>query len=64
MLERLFHLEENHTTVRQELLAGLTTFMTMGYVVVVNRRILSESGMHVKGVLFGTFISSAVSTRR
>ena len=62
MLERIFHLEENHTTVRRELLAGLTTFMTMAYVVVVNPRILSEAGMPVDGVLFATCISSAIAT--
>jgi adenine/guanine/hypoxanthine permease len=62
LLERLFHLQENQTTVRQELLAGLTTFMTMGYVVVVNPRILSEAGMPVEGVLFATCISAAIAT--
>src|SRR6202140_3979772 len=62
LLERLFHLKENQTTVRQELLAGLTTFMTMGYVVVVNPRILSEAGMPVEGVLFATCISGAIAT--
>jgi AGZA family xanthine/uracil permease-like MFS transporter len=62
LLERLFHLEENKTTVRRELLAGLTTFMTMAYVVVVNPRILSEAGMPVEGVLFATCISAAVAT--
>lgn len=62
MLERLFHLQENQTTVRRELLAGLTTFMTMGYVVVVNPRILSEAGMPVEGVLFATCISAAIAT--
>ena len=61
-LQRVFHLEENQTTVRRELLAGLTTFMTMAYVVVVNPQILSESGMPVDGVLFATCISSAVAT--
>jgi AGZA family xanthine/uracil permease-like MFS transporter len=61
-LERIFRLEENETTVRRELLAGLTTFMTMAYVVVVNPQILSESGMPVDGVLFATCISSAVAT--
>ena len=44
LLQRVFHLDENKTTVRRELLAGLTTFMTMAYVVVVNPRILSEAG--------------------
>ncbi len=62
MLDRVFHLEENQTTVRGELLAGLTTFMTMAYFVVVNPQILSESGMPVDGVLFATCISSAVAT--
>ena len=62
MLERIFHLQENQTTVRRELLAGLTTFMTMGYVVVVNPRILSEAGMPVEGVLFATCISAAIAT--
>jgi adenine/guanine/hypoxanthine permease len=62
VLQRIFHLDENQTTVRRELLAGLTTFMTMAYVVVVNPQILSESGMPVDGVLFATCISSAVAT--
>jgi len=62
LLERLFHLSENKTTVRQELLGGLTTFMTMAYVVIVNPRILAEAGMPVEGVLFATCISSAVAT--
>jgi len=62
LLERIFHLTENETTVRQELLAGLTTFMTMAYVVVVNPRILSEAGMPVDGVLFATCISAALAT--
>jgi len=42
LVERIFHVKENQTTVRRELLAGLTTFMTMAYVVVVNPQILSE----------------------
>ena len=62
MLQRIFHLEENQTTVRRELLAGLTTFMTMSYVVVVNPQILADAGMPVDGVLFATCISSAIAT--
>ncbi|MGC1617316.1 MAG: NCS2 family permease [Candidatus Acidiferrum sp.] len=62
MLQSVFHLDENQTTVRRELLAGLTTFMTMAYVVVVNPRILSEAGMPVDGVLFATCISAAAAT--
>lgn len=62
MLERVFHLKENQTTVGRELLAGLTTFMTMAYVVVVNPKILAEGGMPVEGVLFATCISAAIAT--
>src|ERR1700730_615905 len=61
-VERLFHLAENQTTVRRELLGGLTTFMAMAYVVVVNPRILGEAGMPVEGVLFATCISAAFAT--
>ena len=62
MLERIFHLSENGTTVRRELLGGLTTFMAMAYVVVVNPRILGEAGMPVEGVLFATCVSAALAT--
>ena len=62
MLERIFHLTENQTTVRRELLGGVTTFMAMAYVVAVNPRILGEAGMPVEGVLFATCISAAIAT--
>jgi adenine/guanine/hypoxanthine permease len=62
LLDRIFHLRENDTTIRRELLAGVTTFMTMAYVVVVNPRILAEAGMPVEGVLFATCISAAIAT--
>jgi AGZA family xanthine/uracil permease-like MFS transporter len=62
LLERIFHLKENQTTVRTELLGGLTTFMAMAYVVVVNPRILGEAGMPVEGVLFATCVSAALAT--
>ena len=62
MLNRLFKLEENQTTVRREVLGGLTTFMTMAYIIVVNPQILSEAGMPVQGVLFATCVSAAVAT--
>jgi len=62
LLERWFHLKENETTVRRELFAGLTTFMAMAYVVVVNPRILSEGGMPADGVLFATCLSAALAT--
>ena len=62
MLERIFHLQESQSTVRRELFAGLTTFMAMAYVVVVNPRILAEAGMPADGVLFATCISAALAT--
>src|SRR6202161_3460848 len=62
LLDRIFHLTENQTTVQREFLGGLTTFMAMAYVVVVNPRILGEAGMPVEGVLFATCISTAIAT--
>lgn len=62
MLDRYFQLRENQTSVKQEMLGGLTTFVTMAYVVVVNPQILSQSGMPAEGVVFATCISAAVSS--
>lgn len=62
MTERWFHLSENSTTVRREILGGLTTFMTMAYIVVVNPNLLHETGMPLEGVLFATCVSAAVAT--
>jgi AGZA family xanthine/uracil permease-like MFS transporter len=62
LIERFFRLSENQTTVRQEFVGGLTTFMTMAYIVVVNPQILSQAGMPVEGVLFATCVSAAAAT--
>jgi adenine/guanine/hypoxanthine permease len=62
LLDRYFKLTENQTTVRQELLGGATTFMTMAYIVVVNPQILAQAGMPPEGVVFATCISAAVAT--
>ena len=62
MLERYFRLSENQTTIRRELLGGLTTFLTMAYIVVVNPQILSQAGMPVEGVVFATCVASAAAT--
>ena len=61
-LERVFALKANQTTVRQEMLGGLTTFLTMAYIVVVNPQILSQAGMPADGVVFATCLASAVAT--
>jgi AGZA family xanthine/uracil permease-like MFS transporter len=58
----LFKLTENHSTIRQEMLGGLTTFMTMAYIVVVNPQILAQAGMPTDGVVFATCISAAVAS--
>ena len=44
MLEKVFKLRENHTTVKTEILAGITTFMTMAYILAVNPNVLSAAG--------------------
>ncbi len=62
MIERYFRLKENQTTVRAEFLGGLTTFITMAYIVVVNPQILSKAGMPVEGVVFATCVASAAAT--
>ncbi len=61
MFEKLFHLEANHTSVKTELMAGLTTFMTMVYILAVNPSILSASGMDAGAILTATALSSAIA---
>ena len=60
MLERLFGLAENGTDVRREVLAGLTTFLTMAYIVVVNPSILSDTGMDWGAVFVATCLAAAL----
>ena len=62
MIERYFRLAENQTTVRREFLGGLTTFITMAYIVVVNPRMLAQTGMPIDGVVFATCIAAAAAT--
>ena len=62
MLDRVFRLTENRTTVRTEVIAGLTTFMTMAYIIFVNPAILADAGMPFDAVLFATCVSAAVAT--
>ena len=51
MVEKLFKLKENNTTAKTEILAGVTTFMTMAYILAVNPNILSAAGMD-QGAVF------------
>jgi AGZA family xanthine/uracil permease-like MFS transporter len=62
LIERYFRLTENQTTVRREFLGGLTTFVTMAYIVVVNPRMLALTGMPIEGVVFATCIAAAAAT--
>ena len=61
-LEKLFHLKENHTDVRTEVMAGITTFMTMAYILAVNPSILSASGMDSGAVFTATALASAIAS--
>ncbi len=61
-LEKLFHLKENHTDVRTEVMAGITTFMTMAYILAVNPSILSASGMDSGAVFTATALASTIAT--
>src|SRR6266704_2479872 len=62
LIDRYFKLAENNTTVKQEMLGGLTTFVTMAYIIVVNPQILAQAGMPADGVVFATCISAAAAT--
>ena len=60
MLEKLFKLKENKTDVKTEILAGVTTFMTMAYILAVNPSILGDAGMNTNAVLLATAIASFI----
>ena len=60
MLEKLFKLKEHKTDVKTEVLAGVTTFMTMAYILAVNPSILGDAGMNTNAVLLATAIASFI----
>jgi len=62
MLEKLFKLKKHNTTVKTEIAAGITTFMTMAYILAVNPSILSEAGMNANAVLIATCLASFIGT--
>lgn len=61
-LEKMFHLSENGTDVKKEVLAGITTFMTMAYILAVNPNILGVSGMDTGAVFVATALASMIAT--
>ena len=62
MLNKIFKLKENNTNVATELIAGLTTFMAMSYIIFINPAILSDAGMEYSAVYMATIIASIVGT--
>src|SRR5437879_911232 len=62
MFERFFRLSENQTTARTEILAGVTTFLTMAYIIFVQPSVLSETGMDFGAVTTATCLSAALAT--
>src|SRR5690606_27226325 len=62
MLEKLFKLNEHNTTARTEILAGITTFLTMSYIIFVNPAILSTTGMEHSAVFVATCLAAALGT--
>ncbi len=62
MLEKWFKLKENNTSIKTEVVAGITTFMTMAYILAVNPSILSESGMDSNAILMATALAAFVGT--
>lgn len=62
MLEKVFHLKENNTNVRTEVIGGITTFMTMAYILAVNPNLLSAAGMDPTAVLIATCLASFIGT--
>ena len=61
-MEKFFYLKENHTDAKTEVMAGITTFMTMAYILAVNPNILSAAGMDAKAVLIATSLAAFVGT--
>ena len=61
-LEKMFHLKENNTTVKTEIMAGVTSFMTMAYILAVNPNILAAAGMDHGAVFTATAVASFIGT--
>ena len=62
MLEKMFKLKENNTDVKTEVIGGLTTFMTMAYILAVNPSILSASGMDANAIVMATALAAFIGT--
>ena len=60
-LEQIFKIREHNTTIKKELLAGFTTFITMAYIIFVNPQIMSSTGMDQGAIFVGTCLAAAVA---
>ena len=60
-LDQIFKLQDNHTTIKKEFLAGFTTFITMAYIIIVNPQIMSSSGMDQDAIFVGTCLAAAIA---
>ena len=58
-MEKLFHLKENGTNVKTEVMAGITTFLAMAYILAVNPSMLGDAGMNSQGVFMATALAAA-----
>lgn len=61
-LEKIFHLKENHTDAKTEIMAGITSFMTMAYILAVNPNILAAAGMDHGAVFTATAVAAFIGT--
>ena len=60
-LDQIFKLQDNHTTIKKEILAGFTTFITMSYIIFVNPQIMSSTGMDFGAVFVGTCLAASIA---
>ena len=62
LLERTFELSKRETSIKQEIVAGCTTFLAMAYITIVNPSILSDTGMDFGGVFVATCLAAAIGS--
>jgi AGZA family xanthine/uracil permease-like MFS transporter len=62
MLDRLFNLKANHSDVRTEIIAGVTTFLATAYIIFVQPAVLSAAGMDFGAVMVATCLASGIAT--
>ena len=61
-IEKIFKIRENHTTVKTEIIAGLTTFMTMAYIIALNPNLLTGFGAEGQNLWNGVFLATCIAS--